>query len=205
MSRIMIVDDHPVFRRGLAALLTAGGHEIVAEAANAADALSERARTDPHIVIMDLGLPDQHGVVATARLIAADPDVKVVVVTAFDDSATVNAALDAGAIGFVVKDAAADQILAAVHAAELGASMLSSGLRHPIVRDHAVSRIVTSAGLTRREEAVLILLAEGLGNVEIGSRLSLSAKTVANYVSIVLVKLGARDRVEAGRMARGVD
>lgn len=202
MSRIMIVDDHPVFRRGLVALLTAGGHDVVAEAANATDALTEQARTAPEIVIMDLGLPDQHGVVATARVIAADPAVKVVVVTAFDDAATVSAALEAGAIGFVVKDSAADQILTAVQAAELGASMLSSGLRHAPARDPGLGRLADSAGLTRRETSVLRLLAEGLGNAEIGLRLSLSAKTVANYVSIVLVKLGARDRHQAARMVR---
>ena len=200
MSRIMIVDDHPVFRRGLAALLAAGGHEIVAEAANATEALAEQARTEPEIIIMDLGLPDQHGVVATTRAIAADPRVKVVVVTAFDGAETVSAALEAGAIGYVVKDSASEQILTAIQAAELGASMLSSGLRHVPASDPGLGRLVDGAGLTRREAHVLKLLAEDLGNAEIGSRLSLSAKTVANYVSIVLVKLGARDRHQAARM-----
>jgi DNA-binding NarL/FixJ family response regulator len=204
VSRILIVDDHPVFRRGLAALLTTDGHDVVAEAATAAESLLELERTRPDIVIMDLGLPDQHGVVATARLVAADPNVRVVVVTAFDDAATVNAALDAGAIGFVVKDSAADQILTAVRAAELGASMLSSGLRRAPARDDRFVRLADAAGLTPRESAVLALLADDVGNAEIGDRLSLSAKTVANYVSIVLVKLGARDRHHAARMVREV-
>jgi len=202
VSTVLIVDDHPVFRRGLVALLTASGFEVVAEASTAHEAITMSATLRPDIVIMDLGLPDQHGLTATARLLADRPDVRVVVVTLYDDRDTVAAALDAGAIGYVVKDAAPEQLIAALRAAELGASVLSAGLQRPAPANRLPERIAESAGLTRRESAVLDYLAQDLSNGAIAERLGLSSKTVANYVAIVLVKLGARDRHDAARIVR---
>jgi DNA-binding NarL/FixJ family response regulator len=202
VSTVLIVDDHPVFRRGLVALLTASGFEVVAEASTAQEAITMSATLRPDIVIMDLGLPDQHGLTATARLLADRPDVRVVVVTLYDDRDTVAAALDAGAIGYVVKDAAPEQLIAALRAAELGASVLSAGLQRPAPANRLPERIAESAGLTRRESAVLDYLAQDLSNGAIAERLGLSSKTVANYVAIVLVKLGARDRHDAARIVR---
>ena len=200
MTSVLIVDDHPVYRRGLGALLRASGIDVVGEAGTADAAVTEHARLTPDVVVMDLGLPDHSGLDAVTRIIAEHPGARIVVVTMYDDQQTVSAALAAGAIGYVVKDAAPEQIVTAVRAAELGASLLSSGLQRP--RYTPGSALAERAGLTRRETAVLGLLAQGLTNQVIGERLSLSSKTVANYVSTVLVKLGARDRRDAERMVR---
>lgn len=202
MTTVLIVDDHPVFRRGLAALLRASGIDVVGEAANAEEAVSRAAELAPDVVLMDLGLPDRHGLDATRRILDARPDARIVVVTMFDDDDTVATALAVGAIGYVVKDSAPEQIVTAVRAAELGASLLSAGLQRPALAPRAPHDLADQAGLTRREAAVLGLLAEGLSNTAIAQRLSLSNKTIANYVSTVLVKLGARDRRDAERMVR---
>jgi DNA-binding NarL/FixJ family response regulator len=198
VTTVLIVDDHPVFRRGLRALIRASGFEVVGEAASSTEAVALARRERPDIVLMDLGLPDQHGIATTGQLVAEHPGLRVVVITMFDDHDSVAAALRAGAIGYVVKDSPPELIIAAVRAAELGASMLSSGLSRP------VPTVETPGfpGLTPREQAVLALLGKGLPNPVIAERLALSLKTVANYVSTVMLKIGATDRLDAARIVR---
>ena len=128
MTTVVVVDDHPVFRSGVAALLEVNGYQVVGEAAGAAEAVELVRRLRPAIVLMDLGLPDGSGVTATERIVAEHPEVRVVVVTMFDDDGSVRAALQAGAAGYVVKDAGHAEIVAAVRAAELGAVVLGSGV-----------------------------------------------------------------------------
>jgi len=199
--RVLIVDDHPVFRRGLAALITSAGYDVVGEAAGFAEAIALARTTAPEVVLMDLGLPDGSGVDATARIVGERPGTRVIVVTMFDDEGTVREALDAGAAGYVVKDAMPTEILAAVAAAVEGAVVLGSGVAR------STGRLVPTPapdpfGLTPRERDVLDLVIRGLGNRQIAERLGLSGKTVANHVSMLLVKCGATDRVELGRIAR---
>ncbi|MFB9387171.1 response regulator [Pseudonocardia petroleophila] len=199
-ARVLVVDDHPVFRRGMTALLRASGFDVVAEAASGTEAVAAAARELPDVVLMDLGLPDLGGAAATERITAAHPDVRVVVVTSYDDEASVRAALDAGADGYVTKDASPDQIVAAVEAARMGALWLGSGVPRPGATAPAPAPALP--GLSPREAAVAELVGKGLSNPVIATRLGLSPKTVANYVSTVLLRLGAADRAEAIRLIR---
>ena len=200
MIRILVVDDHPVFRRGMTALLRASGYDVVAEAASGTEAVEAAARERPDVVLMDLGLPDIGGITATEQITGAHRDTRVVVITQFDDEASVRAALDAGAVGYVTKEASPDQIVAAVEAARMGALWLGSGVPRPGVL--AAPEPAALPGLSPRETAVAELLGRGLPNGAIAERLGLSTKTVANYVSTVLLRLGARDRADAVRIVR---
>ena len=199
MSRIVVVDDHPVFRKGLTALLRAAGHEVVAEAADGLEAIALVGDEAPDLVLMDLSMPVRDGFDATAQITAQYPQTKVVVITLFDDEASVVRALEAGASGYVSKQADPDQITGAVDAAMRGALWLGAGVARPALSQRAVEAF---PGLTPRELVVADLLSRGLSNPMIAERLCLSTKTVANYVSGVTLKLGAADRDEAARTVR---
>ena len=199
--RLLIVDDHPVFRHGLAVLFTSAGYDVVGEAAGSAEAVALARSTAPDVVLMDLGLPDGSGVNATARIVGEHPDTRVVVVTMFDDQGAVREALDAGAAGYVVKDAMPAELLAAVAAAGEGAIVLGSGVA--LTSERLVPPPNPDPfGLTPRERDVLDLVIRGLTNRQIAERLGLSGKTIANHVSALLLKCGAADRVELGTLAR---
>ncbi|KRC61733.1 LuxR family transcriptional regulator [Agromyces sp. Root81] len=201
MSRIVVVDDHPVFRKGLVALLRASDFEVVGEASSGTEAIAVVLDTRPDLVLMDLGLPELGGVAATERIVAELPEVPVVVITLYDDEQSVRAALQAGASGYVVKQAPPEQIIAAIEAALAGALWIGAGVPRPgfggsAPEPHAM------LGLTPRETAIAELMSRGLANPVIAERLHLSTKTVANYVSLILVKLGADDRRAASRIVR---
>jgi DNA-binding NarL/FixJ family response regulator len=200
MSRIVVVDDHPVFRKGLIALLRAEGHDVVAEAADGVEAVAVTAAELPDVVLMDLSMPLRDGFEATARITAAHPNTKVVVITLFDDEASVLQALDAGASGYVSKQADPDQITGAVDAVVRGAMWLGAGVARPAFSPPMTEAL---AGLTPREAMIADLVSRGLTNPMIAERLCLSTKTVANYVSTFMLKLGAADRGEAARIVRG--
>jgi DNA-binding NarL/FixJ family response regulator len=200
MSRVVVVDDHPVFRKGLIALLRASDFDVVGEAASGQEAIEVVDQQRPDVVLMDLGLPEMGGIAATERITTAHPHVRVVVITLYDDEGSVRAALDAGASGYVVKEASPDQIIAAVGAAEVGALWLGSGVPRP--GSAPAAPVATLPGLTRREAVVAELIGKGLPNPAIAERLGLSAKTVANYVSIIMLKLGAEGRLEAAQIVR---
>ncbi len=199
MIRVIVVDDHPVFRKGLVALLRASDVEVVGEAANGLEAIAVAADLLPDVVLMDVAMPELGGLEATERIVAEHPLVRVVVVTLFDDEATVLRALRAGASGYVTKQASPEQILAAVEAASAGALMIGAGVPRPLA---GLAESGGIEGLTPREQSVADLLGRGLANPAIAERLFLSTKTVANYVSIVMLKLGASDRAEAARLIR---
>jgi DNA-binding NarL/FixJ family response regulator len=180
--------------------LRACDFDVVGEAGSGNEAIEIVSRERPDVVLMDLGLPDMGGVMATQHITAADPKVRVVVITLYDDDESVRNALEAGASGYIVKDANPDQIIAAIGAAELGALWLGSGVpRHGVAAARADP---TLPGLTRRETAIAELIGKGLTNPMIAERLGLSTKTVANYVSMILLKLGAQDRLEAAMIVR---
>jgi len=199
VSRVVVVDDHPIFRRGLVALLRASGHDVVGEAADGREAIAVVAAERPDAVLMDLSMPAQDGFEATAHITARHPGTKVVVITLFDDEASVVRALEAGASAYVSKQAEPDQITGALDAALRGAQWLGAGVARPSLAPRAVASL---PGLTPRELVVADLLSRGLTNPMIADQLCVSSKTVANYVSAVLLKLGAADRDDAARMVR---
>lgn len=199
MSRIVIVDDHPVFRKGLAALLRSEGHDVVAEASDGLEAIALVEEELPDLVLMDLSMPSRDGFEATAHITARHPDTKVVVITLFDDEASVVRALQAGASGYVSKQADPEQITGAVDAALRGAMWLGAGVARPPLSRQAAGAL---PGLTPRELVIADLVSRGLTNPMIAERLCLSTKTVANYVSAVMLKLGAANRDEAARTIR---
>lgn len=200
MTRVVVVDDHPVFRKGLVALLRASELEVVGEAGNGAEAVQVVAETDPDVVLMDVSMPELDGIRATERLTAEHPQVRVVVITTFDDADTVRRALAAGACGYVTKQAGPEQILAAIAAAESGAMLLGAGVPRTLGGADPLPSALPM--LTPRERAIADLVGRGLSNPVIAERLFLSTKTVANYVSLVIVKLGVADRAELARLVR---
>jgi DNA-binding NarL/FixJ family response regulator len=205
--RVLLADDHPMFRYGLRAVLASDpATELVGEAASGDDAVAQAAALAPDVVLMDLTMPGLHGVEATRRIVAADPEVKVVVVTMFDDTASVLAALRAGARGYVVKGADRDEILRAVHAAAAGQSIFSAAAARHVAGHLAAGRPAAEPGafpaLTSREHDILGLMAAGYTTTAIAEQLRLSPKTVRNYVSVVLAKLDVTTRAEAVRRAR---
>ena len=203
MTTVLVVDDHPVYRSAIAELLEAHGYDVVGRAAAAAEAVALARRLRPAIVLMDLGLPDGSGVTATERIVGELPEVRIVVLTMYDDQGSVRSALRAGAAGYVVKDAGHAEIVAAVRAAEFGAFVLGSGIEgsKPLTLTFADAP-ADPFGLTKRERQVLDLIVRGLSNPQIAERLGLSAKTVSNNVSAIIGKTGSRDRVEAAARAR---
>jgi DNA-binding NarL/FixJ family response regulator len=204
--RIALVDDHPVFRSGLAALLASvPDFEIVAEAADGPDAVALLTSVTADVVLMDLNLPTLSGVVATAQLMQLPEPPAVLVITMVDDDDAVVAAMRAGARGYVLKGAGGEEIIAAVRTVAAGGAVFGAGVAAQILAAGAAStRAAGTAaeGLTARERDVLGLLAEGATNAQIARRLELSLKTVQNYVSRILDKLQVSDRTQAALRAR---
>lgn len=206
--RVLIVDDHPVVRSGLRALL-AGVDDIepVGEAADGITALAAVRDVRPDVVLMDLAMPGLSGVEVTRRLTTRPETaaLAVLVLTMSDDDASLTAAVQAGARGYLLKDTGADEVIAAVRAVARGDVVFSRGVA-PVVLALLQARTPPPAivlpGLTDREREILALVARGLGNQAIAARTGISAKTVANTVSNVLVKLGVADRGEAVELAR---
>jgi DNA-binding NarL/FixJ family response regulator len=210
MTRVLVVDDHPIFRDGLAGLLaTLPDMGDVRTAESAEDALRQVADTSFDIVLMDINLPDASGVEATRQLTQQAPATAVLMVTMVDDDDSVYAALAAGARGYVLKDASADEILAAVRTVAAGGAAFGAAIATRILAKQpsraAIQGTVTPAEpLTAREQDVLALLADGATNHQIARTLGLSIKTVQNHVSRILDKLQAADRTQAVLRARGI-
>ena len=198
MTGVLIVDDHPVFRRGLSVLLAAAGYTVVGEAASGEEAVEAASALQPSIVVMDLGLPGMGGIAATAHVLAAAPSTRVLVFTMRDDDEAVREALDAGAVGYIVKDSAPDELVAALAAIAAGAQVIGSGVRLPVGESAAAD----PQGLTPRERAVAGLVEKGLTNAAIADRLGISGKTAANYVATVKLKLGVGSRRDIAQSLR---
>ncbi len=205
-TRVLVVDDHPLFREGLLAALTAlPDIDIAGEAADGVQAVELAVRLRPDVVVMDLHMPRLGGVEATRKLSAEAPDVAVLVLTMIDGDASILAALRAGARGYLLKGADRAEIARALDAVAHGGMYLPSDLA---ARMPALLAGGGDAGerpfrqLTQREHEVLDLVAKGLSNAAIASRLYLSPKTVRNLVSVVLAKIHATDRQHAITLAR---
>jgi DNA-binding NarL/FixJ family response regulator len=206
--KVIVVDDHELFRRGLIGLLEERGIRVVGEAALAADALQPAAEMGPGVVLMDLTMPGMSGIEATQRLTAVAPLVRVLVLTVSTDDQHVMDALLAGACGYVLKDAPVDQIVEAIRAAERGESFISPRIARHLIRrlrePQEIEPSLTGADLTPRELEVLDLLARGLDNSEIAGALFLSQHTIKNHVSSILIKLQVENRIQAAvRAVRG--
>lgn len=204
--RVLVVDDHPVFRMGLAALLTAmDGMVVSGEASSLDEAVAAIEQLDVDVVIMDLHLGDDSGVAATRELLARRPGIGVLVVTMMDDDDSVVAALRAGARGYLLKGAGPAEIERAIRAVAAGEVLLAPGVAAramPLITGGRRSAAPAFPQLTEREYEVLELVAQGLDNLRIARRLSLSDKTVRNHLSNILTKLGVADRGAAIARAR---
>ncbi|HXD69777.1 MAG TPA: response regulator transcription factor [Gaiellales bacterium] len=206
--RVVIADDQALMRAGFRMLLEAQGDiEVVAEAADGAEAIAAAERTDPDVVLMDIRMPVMDGVEATRRL----PGRRVVILTTFHLDEYVVDALRAGASGFLLKDAPPDELVRAVRTAAAGDALLSPAVTRRLL-DRVVARLPERDApapavlecLTDREVEVLHLVAQGLSNAEIAARLVVSEATVKTHVSHVLAKLDLRDRVQAVVLAYDV-
>ena len=202
--RVLIADDHPLFRDGLAALLRVGhGTELTGVATTGTEAVEMAWQTQPDVVMMDLGLPELNGIEATRRIVTDSPHIAVVVLTMFDDDDSVFAALRAGARGYLLKGAEGEQIRRAVHAAAAGDAIVGAGLAARVLAGLASEApAAVFPQLTDREREVLELVAQGRSNTAIAHRLHLSQKTIRNNVSNILAKLQIADRAQAIVRAR---
>lgn len=203
--RLVLVDDHPVVRRGLRALLdTIDEVEVVGEAADGEAAVREAQLLHPDVILMDIRLPVLDGVEATRRISAAVPEVAVLVLTMYDDDATVLTAMRAGARGYLLKGAEQDEIVAAIRAVAAGQVIYGPGVAARMLSLFAAppASTVPFPELTEREREILTLLASGLRNAEIARQLFLSPKTVSNNLTAIFAKLRVADRSAAIIRAR---
>jgi DNA-binding NarL/FixJ family response regulator len=202
--RVLVVDDHPVFRDGLVASLSRlSDVEVVEVAASGEEAVELAAARHPEVVLMDLNLPGISGVEATRRLLAAEPSVAVLAVTMVDDDDTVLAVLRAGARGYVLKGATGEDIATATRTAAAGGAVFGPGIAARVLAMTTGRRpVAREDDLTDRERDVLEMIADGSSNAQIARALGLSLKTVQNYVSRVLDKLHVADRTQAALRAR---
>ena len=203
MIRVLIVDDHALVRRGLAELLGAADDiEVVGaleDGALAADAVIE---LEPDIVLMDLSMPGLDGIDATRAVLAARPQTKVIVLTSFAENARILAALDAGAVGYLLKDAEPDDIVRALRDAVAGGVPLSPRAARALLPANRPAADKTQDALTAREREVLSLVAIGLPNKSIARRLEISEKTVKSHLTRVFIVLGVGDRTSAALWAQ---
>ena len=200
MIRVFLVDDHELVRRGIAALLTAEPDiEVVGEAATAAQARGRILATRPDVAILDVRLPDGSGIDVCRDVRSQNPDVKCLILTGYDDDEAIYAAVLAGAAGYVIKDVQGSGLIDSLRKVAAGTKLI-----HPSMSGRVVQRITDThqadprlESLSTRERDILPLIAEGLTNREIGERLGLAEKTVKNYISGLLSKLGLQRRTQA--------
>lgn len=205
--RVLVVDDHPVFREGFAALLGSIDEiDVIGTAANGAEAVTRARQQEPDVIVMDVSMPEMDGIEATRRVLADRPETGVVVLTMSEEDGTIFDALRAGARGYLLKGAEPDEVVRAITTVAGGGVVFGAVLAGRIA-DFLAPRPPETSGetfptLTAREREVLDLVAAGLSNAQIAARLFLSQKTVRNHVYAVMGKLQAADRAEAIIRAR---
>ena len=199
--RVVIVDDHNMVRKGLVVLLHEFDDiEVVAEAGDGEVAISTCVTLKPDVVLMDIIMPHVNGVAATAKIREVCPDTQVVVLTSFSDEEQVQSVLQAGAIGYIMKDVSGNELANAIRRAYAGESPLSPQAAQVLIR--ATTRPpAIGHDLTEREREILALMIEGLNNRMIGERLIISSSTVKNHVSSILSKMGTASRTQAVALA----
>lgn len=202
--RIFIADDHPIVRRGLRDLLeTEDGIQVVGEASNGLQAVRRAAELKPDLVLMDLVMPELDGIEATRRIKADNPDIQVLVLTSFATDDKVFPAIKAGALGYLIKDTGAEELLEAIHRSRSGEPTLHPSIAQKVLAEISgpSSQPPTPDPLTERELEVLKLVARGLNNQEIASTLVISPTTVYTHVSNILSKLHLASRTQAALYA----
>jgi len=201
LIRVLIVDDHAMVRRGLMTFLKVFDDlELAGEADNGQAAVELCAQVQPDVVLMDLVMPDMDGVTATHLIRKQWPLVQVLALTSFKEESLVQSALQAGAIGYLLKNVSADELVQAIRAAHAGRTTLSPEAAQALV--HAASQPpAPGSDLTERERAVLALMIEGLNNTQIAGRLTVGPSTIKSHVSNILSKLGVASRTEAVTLA----
>ena len=205
--RVLIADDHPLFREGMRGRLDrVADIAVVGEAASGDEAVEMARELEPHVILMDIKMPGLNGIEATREIRQASPEVGVLVLTMFEDDDSVFAAMRAGAKGYLLKDSGGEEVVYAIRAVASGEAVFGSGVAERIIGFFSGPRPATPRRafpeLTEREEEVLSLVARGKSNQEIARQLFVSLKTVRNHVSNILVKLQVADRAQAVIRAR---
>jgi two-component system, NarL family, response regulator DegU len=203
--RLMLVDDHSVLRQGMRRTFEEEGYDVVAEAGDGNEAIRLAAQLRPDVIVMDVTMPGMTGVEATKRICEANPEQRIVMLTMHVDQSVMNEALQAGAVGYITKDCTTDEILEIVKQAAdpdlalspfIAASMLVEARKLNAPHSKDEDRIIT-----RREEEVLQLIADGCSTPEVAAKLYISQKTVKNHLASIYEKLNARDRTQAVLLA----
>ena len=208
--RILIVDDQELFREGLHTLLAIQPDlQVVGEARNGEDALRLAGILKPDVILMDLRMPVLNGVAATRQLKRTQPEIKVIVLTTFDDDEDVFEGLRAGAVGYLLKDVASEQVVEAIRAVARGAAFLQPAITGKVIAEFArLSPFLAPQAhaldepLSERELEILRRLSQGASNKEIADDLVITVGTVKNHVTSILAKLGVRDRTQAALKAK---
>jgi DNA-binding NarL/FixJ family response regulator len=199
MTTVFLVDDHEIVRRGIADLINAERDlEVVGESATVGQTLARVSATNPDVVVLDVRLPDGSGIDLCRTIRSAHPDIRCLMLTAYDDDEASYSAVLAGASGYVLKDIRGQNLIEGIRRVAKGESLLTRGISERVVASiEATTTADDNPELTLRERQVLQLIAEGLTNRQIGERLELAEKTVKNYVSGLLAKLGMERRTQA--------
>ena len=209
--RVLIIDDQKLMRAGLRTLLELESDiDVIGEAENGAVGVQKYGELTPDVVLMDIRMPLLDGVAATGRLIAADPNARILILTTFDDDDYVFRGLEAGALGYMLKDVSGDELATAVRTVAAGNALLGQSVARKVLAQAFKSNPAGAAhindpdlnALSAREVEILRLVSQGLSNPEIARRLFLAEGTVKNYVSSILQKSGARDRTQAAILAQ---
>jgi DNA-binding NarL/FixJ family response regulator len=206
--RVLVVDDHTLFREGLAALLNAAAEtEVAGQAATGAEAIAQAGALAPDVVLMDIQMPDMNGIEATRRILSDQPEVGVIMLTMLEDDDSLFAAMCAGARGYILKGADRAEVLRTVVAVAGGQALFGQAIAARLTAffqkgQQRGSLLTPFPELTEREREILALIAQGLNNSQIAARLSISGKTVSNHISNIFNKLQVADRAQAIAKAR---
>jgi DNA-binding NarL/FixJ family response regulator len=204
--RVIIADDHPVFREGMRGRLDrVADIAVVGEAASGDEAVELAHKLEPHIILMDIKMPGLNGIEATREIQRANPQIGILVLTMFEDDDSVFAAMRAGAKGYLLKDSGGEGVVHAIRAVASGEAVFGPGVAERMIGFFSAPRSAPQRAfpqLTEREEEVLSLVAQGKSNREIARQLFVSLKTVRNHVSNILLKLQVADRAQAVIRAR---
>ena len=201
--RILLADDHPLFREGVAAsLATAEDFIVIAQAGNGAEAIELALRLQPDMVLLDVNMPGMDGIAAAARIAVELPNVRIMMLTVSENTQGLMATLKAGAHGYVLKGVSANELRTIVRSVAAGEAYVTPTLAAELLTEFSRPRVPDSIStLTARETDVLQLLSQGLTNREIGERLHLAEKTVKHHMTVILQKLHVRTRTEAALLA----
>jgi DNA-binding NarL/FixJ family response regulator len=202
--RVLIVDDHTIVRKGIRALLAEiAGIEVVGEAGNGQEAVAQAETLHPDVVLMDLAMPKMDGIEATRQIKASQPESRILVMTSFAADDKVFPAIKAGALGYLLKESAPEDLVQAIHQIHRGESSLHPTIARKVLQEitHSSDRPPTPDPLTEREAEVLRLVAQGLSNQDIAKKLNISDPTVRTHVSNIMGKLHLATRIQAALYA----